>query len=83
MIKHSNEFKQKAVRHWLNRSGPLFSKDVYRQKVSRTRGFCQWKWHLDEVEVRIKMRDLLPVARSRHTARNPRDLRHRDNVQTV
>ena len=42
-----------TVRHWWNRFGPLFAADVRRQRVSRMRGFRQWRWHLDEVYVRI------------------------------
>ena len=40
-----------TVRHWWNRFGPLFAADVRRQRVSRMRGFRQWKWHLDGVYV--------------------------------
>jgi putative transposase len=42
-----------TVRHWWNRFGPLFAADVRRQRVSRMRGFRQWRWHLDEMYVRL------------------------------
>jgi putative transposase len=42
-----------TVRHWWNRFGTLFAADIRRQRVSRMRGFCHWKWHLDEVYVKI------------------------------
>ena len=42
-----------TVRHWWNRFGPMFASDIRRQRVSRMRGFRQWKWHLDEVYVKI------------------------------
>ena len=42
-----------TVRHWWNRFGPLFAADMRRQRVSMMRGFRQWKWHLDEVFVKI------------------------------
>ena len=42
-----------TVRHWWNRFGPIFAADVRRQRVSRMKGFRQWKWHLDEVYVKI------------------------------
>uniref|UniRef100_UPI001F474AD4 DDE-type integrase/transposase/recombinase n=1 Tax=Croceibacterium salegens TaxID=1737568 RepID=UPI001F474AD4 len=32
---------------------PLFAADIRWQRVSRMRGFRQWKWHLDEVYVKI------------------------------
>jgi putative transposase len=43
-----------TVRHWWNRFGPIFAADVRRQRVSRMKGFRQWKWHLDVVYVKIK-----------------------------
>ena len=38
---------------WWNRFGPLFAADIRRQRVSQIRGFRHWKWHLDEVYVKI------------------------------
>lgn len=42
-----------TVRFWWNRFGPLVAADIRRQRVSRMKGFRQWKWHLDEVYVKI------------------------------
>jgi len=42
-----------TVRHWWNRFGPLFAADVRRQRVSRMRGFRHWRWHLDEMYVKL------------------------------
>ena len=42
-----------TVRFWWNRFGPLFAADIRRQRVSRMRGFRHWKWHLDEMYVRV------------------------------
>jgi len=42
-----------TVRHWWNRFGPMFAADIRRQRVSRMKGFRQWRWHLDEVFVKI------------------------------
>ncbi|MEQ8743504.1 IS6 family transposase [Parasphingorhabdus sp.] len=42
-----------TVRLWWNRFGPMFAADIRRQRVSRMRGFRQWRWHLDEVFVNI------------------------------
>jgi putative transposase len=42
-----------TVRLWWNRFGPLFAADARRQRVRRMRGFRHWKWHVDEVYVRI------------------------------
>ncbi len=40
-----------TVRLWWNRFGPMFAANICRQRVSRIRGFCYWRWHLDEVFV--------------------------------
>ena len=42
-----------TVRIWWNRFGPLFASDIRRQRVSRMRGFRQWRWHLDEMYVKL------------------------------
>ena len=42
-----------TVRLWWNRFGPLFARDVRRQRVSRMRGFRHWRWHLDEMYVKL------------------------------
>ena len=42
-----------TVRHWWNRFGPLFAADMRLQQVNRVYGFRQWKWHLDEMYVKI------------------------------
>ena len=42
-----------TVRHWWNRFGPLFAGDIRRQRVSRMKGFRQWRWHLDEMYVKL------------------------------
>ena len=47
------EICHETVRHWWNRFGPLFAADIRRQRVSRMRGFRQWRWHLDEMYVKL------------------------------
>jgi len=42
-----------TVRLWWNRFGPMFAADIRRQRVSRMKGFRQWRWHLDEMFVKI------------------------------
>jgi len=42
-----------TVRMWWNRFGPLFAGDIRRQRVNRMRGFTHWRWHLDEMYVKI------------------------------
>jgi len=42
-----------TVRLWWNRFGPLFAGDIRRARVSRMRGFRHWRWHLDEMYVKL------------------------------
>ena len=42
-----------TVRFWWNRFGPMFASDIRRQRVSQMRGFRHWRWHLDEMYVKI------------------------------
>ena len=42
-----------TVRMWWNRFGPMFAGDICRQRVNATRSFHHWRWHLDEVYVKI------------------------------
>lgn len=42
-----------TVRFWWNRFGPMFASDIRRQRISRMRGFRHWRWHLDEMFVKI------------------------------
>ena len=47
------DISYETVRFWWNRFGPLFAADIRRQRVSRMRGFRHWRWHLDEMVVKI------------------------------
>jgi len=42
-----------TVRLWWNRFGPLFAADIRRQRADRMQGFRHWRWHLDEMYVKI------------------------------
>nr|WP_223798808.1 hypothetical protein [Sphingomonas nostoxanthinifaciens] len=41
------------VRHWWKRFGPMFAGNIRRQRVSRMRSFRHWRWHLDEMYVKL------------------------------
>jgi hypothetical protein len=45
-----------TVLHWWNRFEPMFAGDIRRQRVSRMRGFRLWRWHIDEMYVKLKAR---------------------------
>jgi putative transposase len=42
-----------TVRLWWNRFGPMFAAEIKRQRISRVKGFTQWRWNVDEVFVKI------------------------------
>ena len=44
-----------TVRYWWNRFGPLFAAEIRKRRVHR-HWFSNWRWHLDEVFVRINGR---------------------------
>ena len=55
MSKSANPVRycHETVRRWWNRFGPLFEAEIRRQRVSRMRGFRHWRWHLDDMFVKI------------------------------
>ena len=42
-----------TVRLWWTRFGPMFASEIRKQRAPRMRGFRQWRWHLDEMYVKI------------------------------
>jgi hypothetical protein len=42
-----------TVRLWWNRFGPMFAAEIRKKRVDRMRGNTHWRWHLDEVYVKI------------------------------
>ena len=42
-----------TIRFWWNRFGPLFAAEIRKDRINRTRLYSNWKWHLDEVFVKI------------------------------
>ncbi|MBE7218347.1 MAG: IS6 family transposase [Caulobacteraceae bacterium] len=47
------EVSYETVRFWWNRFGPMFAAEIRKKRVDRMRAFTHWRWHLDEVYVRI------------------------------
>ena len=70
-----------TVRLWWNRFGPMFAAEIRTKRVDYMRAYTHWKWHLDEVYVRIngEMRYLAASRRSR--GRSAGILRHQDQGQ--
>ena len=42
-----------TVRLWWNRCGPMFAAEIRKKRVDRMRTHTHWRWHLDEVYVKI------------------------------
>lgn len=42
-----------TVRAWWNRFGPLFASEIKKKRIAARLNLKQWRWHLDEVFVRI------------------------------
>ena len=47
------DLSHETIRFWWNRFGPTFAREVRQCRVSYMRGFHHWRWHLDEVFVKI------------------------------
>ncbi len=47
------DISYETVRAWWNRFGPMFAAEIRKKRVVAYRNWTQWRWHLDEVFVRI------------------------------
>tara|TARA_R100001163_G_C5049172_1_gene186128 strand:- start:26 stop:667 length:642 start_codon:yes stop_codon:yes gene_type:complete len=42
-----------TVRYWWNRFGPMFANEIRKRRIHPSQNYSNWKWHLDEVFVKI------------------------------
>jgi putative transposase len=47
------DVSHESVRFWWQRFGPMFASEIRKKRVERMRSWSQWRWHLDEVVVKI------------------------------
>ena len=47
------DISHETVRLWWNRFGPMFAAEIRKRRVAHMRGYPQWRWHLDEVFVKV------------------------------
>jgi putative transposase len=47
------DISHETVRFWWNRFGPMFAAEIRKNRVAHMRGYPQWRWHLDEVFVKV------------------------------
>ena len=53
MFERGVDICHETVRLWWNRFGPMFAGEIRRKRVQHMRAHTHWKWHLDEVYVKI------------------------------
>ena len=42
-----------TVRYWWNKFGPMFAREIRKKRMYPVPNYSNWKWHLDEVFVKI------------------------------
>src|SRR5471032_1425948 len=47
------DISHETVRQWWNRFGPMFAAQIRKKRIQARRGMPEWRWHLDEVFVKI------------------------------
>jgi len=47
------DISHETVRFSWNRFGPMFAAEIRRNRVDRMRAFSNWRWHVDELFVKI------------------------------
>jgi putative transposase len=50
------DISYETVRFWWNRFGPMFAAEIRKSRVAHMRGYSPWRWHLDEVFVKVNGR---------------------------
>ncbi|WP_432201147.1 IS6 family transposase [Erythrobacter sp. W53] len=53
LAQHGIDICHETVRLWWNRFSPMFAADIKRQRISRMKSHTYWRWHLDEMFVKI------------------------------
>ena len=53
LFKRGIDICHETVRLWWNRFGSMFAAEIRRKRVQAMRSFTPWRWHLDEVYVKI------------------------------
>jgi len=47
------DVSHETVRYWWNRFGPMMAREIKKRRSQQLRQVTQWRWHLDEVFVKI------------------------------
>jgi putative transposase len=59
------DISHETVRFWWNRFGPMFAAEIRKRRATHMRGYPRWRWHLDEVFVKVGSKLCYPVASRR------------------
>ena len=49
---HGVDVSHDTIRHWWHRFGPIFASEVWKRRIEGMRS-SRWRWHLDEMFVKI------------------------------
>ncbi len=52
LFEHGIDICHETVRFWWNRFGPVFAAEIRKRRV-QCHSYSNWRWHLDEVFVRV------------------------------
>ena len=55
LAERGTDICRETERFWWNRFGPMFAADIRRKRVDRMQAYTTWRWHLDEVFVKINV----------------------------
>ena len=69
------DISHEAIRYWWNRFGPIFAGEIRKRRIEG-HDWSNWRWHLDEVFVRINGERHYLVACRRPRRRSARSVRH-------
>ena len=53
LAERGTDICHETVRPWWNRFGPMFAAEIRRKRVQKMRAFTHWRWHLEEIYVKI------------------------------
>ena len=75
LFEHGIDICHEAVRFWWNRFGPMFAAEIRKRRV-QSHLYSNWRWHLDEVFVKIngETRYLWRAVDRRQSGRDDRTL---------
>jgi putative transposase len=53
LVERGIDISHETVRFWWNWFGPIFATEIRKRRVAHMSAYPQWRWHLDEVFVKV------------------------------